>query len=168
MLQRLSETADFLKEIRRKSSFAGVWPIARLERLKEQLHSGSGNLTAKLEFGNLAGTDFLKGKVEATLEVTCMRCMQSMTHKVSARFLFGLVISEEAMKALPDNMEPYLVAGEEQSIVAILEDELLLSLPIVSVHEKSCSEYLVEHDKQKQADKEASSPFAVLKNLITD
>jgi len=168
MRQRLPETVDFLKEIQRNSGFSGAWPIARLDRLKEQLNADSGELTTKLEFGTFAGNDYLKGTVEAELEVLCMRCMQPMTHKVSGRFLFGLVTSEKAMDALPENMEPYLVVGEEQSIIALLEDELLLSLPIVSVHEKACSEYLMEHDKQKQADKESSSPFAVLKNLITD
>ncbi len=168
MLQQLPETADFIQQAKRNSCFEGSWPIARLDRVRDVLNRDSGELSARVEFGSNAGGDYLKGTVKAEMEILCVRCLQPMIHNVSCSFLFGLVTSKAAMEALPEDMEPCLVTGEEQSIIAILEDELLLSLPIVSVHQEVCSEYLAEHEKQKQADKEASSPFAVLKNFITD
>ena len=77
-------------------------------------------------------------------------------------------INEEEMQELPADLEPYLIEGDEQSIIDLLEDELLLSLPIAAVHQEECSEFLKKHDEQKQAEKEASSPFAVLKGMKVD
>ena len=87
---------------------------------------------------------------------------------VSGSFLFGLISREADMDALPDDMEPFLVTDAEQSLLDIVEDELLLLLPQVSAHAEACSEYLLQQDKRRQADKVASSPFAVLKNLMSD
>lgn len=168
MLQQLPESVDFIQQAERQGCFEGSWPIAELGRIREVVDDTTGDLLAKLEFGRCSGFYCLQGHVEASLGLLCQRCLKPMVYKVSGRFKLGLVSSEEQMDELPDDMEPYLVEGEAQSIIELLEDELLLSLPIAATHKEECSAFLSEQDKQRQADKEASSPFAVLKNLKTD
>lgn len=168
MSQQLPETADFLKQVERNVSLEGVFPLARLERLSAVSCDTAGVLHANLRFGSTAGFHCLEGTVEANFKLICQRCMQPMEHKVSARFKFGLVLDEAAMQELPADFEPYLITGDEQSIIDLLEDELLLSLPIAAIHQEECSEFLQKHNEQKQAEKEASSPFAVLKGMKTD
>jgi uncharacterized protein len=168
MSEQLPETADFLKQAERNVSLEGDYPLARLERLSAALCDTTGVLHARLNFGSTAGFHCLQGTVEANLELTCQRCMNPMTYGVSGRFKFGLVLDEEEMQELPADLEPYLIEGDEQSIVDVLEDELLLSLPIAAMHDEECSEFLRKHNEQKQAEKEASSPFAVLKGMKVD
>lgn len=168
MQHELLETANFIRQVERNSSFEGVWPVAKFERLKAILNSDQGEAQISLRFGDRAGTAYLRGKVDAELDVLCQRCMQPMSITVSGGFLFGLISDEAEMDTLPGDMEPYLVTDAEQSLLDIVEDELLLLLPQVTAHAEACSEYLLQQDKRRQADKVASSPFAVLKNLMSD
>ncbi len=172
MLQRLPEKVNFVKQVEYQACIEGSWPIAKLERLKELLSEGSGersgDLTAKLEFGRHAGFLSLSGKLEANLSLVCQRCMQDMDYQISTKFLLGIVHNDEEADELPEDMEPCLLAEEEQSIIELLEDELLLSLPIAPTHEQDCSSYLVQQDERRQAEKMASSPFAALKDLKLD
>lgn len=168
MPEQLPETADFLKQAERSVSLTGSYPLALLDRLGAVLSGTHGELNARLNFGSKAGFHCLQGTVEANLRLTCQRCMEPMDHRVSSSFKFGLVLDEEEINDLPAEFEPYLIEGDEQSIIDLLEDELLLSLPIAATHQKECSEFLRKHDEQRQIEKEASSPFAVLKGLKTD
>ena len=168
MQQQLPESADFLRQARQQGHLEGTLPIARLDRLRESLNSDAGELVARLDFGVDSDICYIKGQVQADLQVLCQRCLQPMIQPVSGNFLLGLVTSEEATSTLPEHMEPYLVSGKQQSIIAVLEDELLLSLPLVSMHSEPCSDFMLQQEKQKQVDREAASPFAVLKNLIKD
>lgn len=168
MSEQLPETADFLKQAERNVNLEGRFPLARLERLSAALCDTAGELHVRLNFSSKAGFNCLQGTVEAKLKLICQRCMSPMEHKVSARFKFGLVLDEEEIQELPADLEPYLIHGDEQSIIDLLEDELLLSLPIAAMHQEECSEFLKKHNEQKQAEKEASSPFAVLKGFKID
>jgi uncharacterized protein len=73
---------------------------------------------------------------------------------------------------LPEEFEPYLLEDEEQSIIDLVEDELLLSLPMVTVHEEACSDYMTKQNREVkaaiEAEKEAEHPFAALKALKDD
>jgi len=168
MLEQLPETADFLKQAERNVSLEGNYPLARLDRLATALCESEGEIQAQLNFGSIAGFRCLQGTVEASLKLICQRCVKPMDYKVSGRFKFGLVLNDEEASELPADLEPYLIEGDEQSIISLLEDELLLSLPIAAAHDKECSEFLKKHHEQKQAEKEASSPFAVLKDMKVD
>ena len=168
MSEQLPEIADFLKQAERNVSLEGDYSLARLERLSATLCDTAGELHVRLNFSSTAGFRCLQGTVEADLRLICQRCMSPMEHKVSGHFKFGLVIDEEELQELPADLEPYLVVGDEQSIIELLEDELLLSLPIAPMHQEECSEFLKKHNEQKQAEKEASSPFAVLKGMKVD
>ena len=168
MLEQLPETADFLKQAERSVGLEGDYPLTRLNRLAAALCETEGEIHARLNFGSIAGFRCLQGTVEASLKLICQRCVNPMDYKVSVRFKFGLVLDEEEANELPADLEPYLIEGDEQSIISLLEDELLLSLPIAVAHDEECSKFLKKHNEQKQAEKEASSPFAVLKNMKVD
>lgn len=168
MPEQLPETADFLKQAERNVSLEGVFPLASLERLGAVLSDTEGELRVRLSFGSKAGFQCLQGTVEADLKLICQRCLEAMDHSVLSSFKFGLVLDEDEISDLPAEFEPYLVTGDEQSIIDLLEDELLLSLPIAATHQEECSEFLRKHDEQRRVEKEASSPFAVLKGMKID
>jgi uncharacterized protein len=84
---------------------------------------------------------------------------------VTGSFKFALLDSEDDFELIPDEFEPYLLEGDEQSIIDLIEDELLLSLPMVTVHAEACSDFMVNQQKAIAAAKEASHPFATLKAL---
>ena len=168
MQRELPETANFIRYAERDRGFEGDWPVARFERLKPVLNTDQGTVHAILKFGERSGIAYFKAEISADLDMICQRCAQPMIQHVKGGFLFGFVRSEDEMDMLPEDMEPLLVVDEEQSIFDLIEDELLLSLPQVNAHSEECSDYLLQQKERQQADKMASSPFAVLKNLKSD
>jgi uncharacterized protein len=168
MPKQLPETTNFLKQAERNVILEGVMPLTKLERLSEVVSGNSGELFAKLQFTSGMGYLRLHGRVEATLELICQRCMQPMEHAVSGYFNFGLLTSEEYEDKLPPEADPYLLEGDEQSVIDVLEDELLLSIPISAMHQEECSEFLQKPNEERRVEKEKSNPFAVLKDLKID
>lgn len=121
-----------------------------------------------MNFSSGAGYLGLQGSVDAILKLTCQRCLELMQHEVCGQFKFGLITREEEAEELPTNVEPYLIEGDEQSVIDILEDELLLSIPIAAMHEEACSEFLQQQKEERRVEKEKANPFAVLKDLKID
>jgi len=165
MPKQLPETLNFLRQVERNYRFEGELAVAKLSRLSEILHSDSGSIEVSFEFGTSVGFASLKGQVKANLEVQCQRCLQAMPVKLDSTFKLAFVQSEEEADELPEEFEPYLIEGEEQLMLPLLEDEILLSLPMVTTHEQACSAFMSEHEEKVKADKEAAHPFAALKDL---
>lgn len=168
----LPETANFVRQVELNRTLEGVYPLAKLPRLAEVLISDEGYVTVKLEFTRSVGIASLRGKVSAKLLVECQRCLKPVEIEVSGSFKFALVHSEDEFELLPEEFEPYLIEGEEQSIIDLVEDELLLSLPMVTIHEQACSEFMSKQNEEVraaiEAEKQAENPFAVLKALKED
>jgi uncharacterized protein len=168
----LPETANFVRQVELNRTFEGVYPISKFARLGELLLRDEGYVTVKLEFTRSVGIASLRGKVSAKLLVECQRCLQPVETEVSGSFKFALVHSEDEFELLPEEFEPYLIEGEEQSIIDLVEDELLLSLPMVTIHEEACSEFMSKQNEEVraaiEAEKVAGNPFAALKALKED
>jgi uncharacterized protein len=174
MQKQMPETVDFVHQVEINRTLEGGYPLTKLKRLQEVLattadltavNQSDVQVTAKIEFCHSVGFASIKGKVSATLSVECQRCLQPMEIDVEGRFKFALIDSEEEMELLPDEFEPYLLEGEEQSIINLVEDELLLSLPMVIMHDNACSAVMAEQQEEIKAQKEAAHPFAALKDL---
>ncbi|MCG6937492.1 MAG: YceD family protein [Gammaproteobacteria bacterium] len=165
MQTQLPARANFMRLVELNRTIEGDYPLAKFERLAEVLLSNEGYVTAKLEFGYSVGYACLKARASAKLLVRCQRCLEPMETVVTGSFKFALLDSEDDFELIPDEFEPYLLEGDEQSIIDILEDELLLSLPMVTVHDEACSDFIINQQKAAAAEKEASHPFAALKAL---
>ncbi len=168
-LGKLLEAVNFARQVELNQTIEGVYPVSKLTRLNKGLLSNEDFVTATLKFGHCAGFACLKGSVSATLTMECQRCLKPMQTEITGRFKFALVDSEYEFQLLPEELEPYLIEGEEQSIIELIEDELLLSLPMVMVHESACSNYMNKQNSKikvaMKVEKEASHPFAALKTL---
>ena len=169
----LSESLNFMRQVEINRTIEAVYPISKLKRLGETLANNIGDVLVKIEFGDCVGYACLKGTVSAMLSTVCQRCLRPVETAVSGSFKFGLVHNEEEFDQLPEELEPYLIEGEEQSLVELIEDELLLSLPMVTVHEEACSDFMATKNEavkvamriDRDAEKEASNPFAALKAM---
>jgi len=168
MQTQMPETLNFVRQVELNRVIDGVYPLSKLKRLSEILLSNESDVTVKLEFGYSVGFACLKGKVFVKSLVECQRCLKPMEIELAGGFKFALVSSEDEFDLLPDEFEPYLLEGDEQSIIDLIEDELLLSLPMVTVHENACSDFMTKQEKAIRAEKEASHPFAALKALKDD
>jgi uncharacterized protein len=166
MQRQLPEVVDFLKQVDKNSCFDGNWPLARLGRLRQLIGSDEGDVTASVRFSKRSGIRCLDGSVSAQLVLECQRCLRPLTKQIQSEFHLGLVTSDEEAAGLPDEFEPVEVIAGEQSLIDVIEDELLLSLPIVAVHEHDCTSDMNRKDEHETAPGDTYKPFAGLRDLM--
>lgn len=109
------------------------------------------------------------GTVDGSLELTCQRCLESMALVFEQKFHLAIVWDEAQAKALPKYIDPWIVGEEEADLCAMIEEEILLSLPVVPKHDTACQDpaYFTDDTEQDVSEKkrETHNPFSVLKGL---
>lgn len=154
---------------RQGATLEGAVSLASMHRLGEYLSGKPGDAVVVCQFGLGEGNiGYLRGRVQAQLAVNCQRCLESMPLHVDTEFAFGLVESEAQADRLGDQYEALLVGDEPLRLAELIEDELILALPIVALHDKTecpAADKLAATDPQVQHRDEGANPFAVLKEL---
>lgn len=93
--------------------------------------------------------------IKTELPVICQRCLSEMTIDLDLKFDY--LISALPIEEDTDNDEiDWLEEDKEMSLLALIEDELLLALPIAPTHESSCVKATMQSG-------EKPNPFAILK-----
>ncbi|RME33458.1 MAG: hypothetical protein D6786_07640 [Gammaproteobacteria bacterium] len=145
------------------STLAGTLETATMSRLLEAVHGCAERVSVELRFErDEQGVTTLRGRVTGHVELICQRCLEPMGHDIDAEVCLGAVRGESAMQALPGEYEP-LVVGEEGGypLATLVEDELLLALPIAAMHPHACVDPAgTEQEETPQAAREG--PFAGL------
>lgn len=77
----------------------------------------------------------IEGEVQALLVMRCERCLGEVTVKVAGEFNLVAVGSEAAAAALPVEESPVIADKQVLHVSELVEDELILALPIVAMHE---------------------------------
>jgi uncharacterized protein len=150
--------------------FSGSYPLVALERLAPLLHQTEGEVGFWLSFErNADGQRVVRGKISTQLSLICQRCLTPTYFPVEREVLLGVVENLTAADQLPIDLDPLLVEGLV-SVREIVEDELLLALPVVATHERDhcpADEVLKQYLPQKENndEKEMSNPFSVLKSI---
>ncbi len=113
----------------------GNVPLGAMARLKESLHDTEGEVEVELTFG-IDGQKqrYIRGTLSATLSLVCQRCLQTLEYPLSIEVSLGLVTSEAAAQVLSGRYEPVIVEDGRLDPGKLVEDELLLALPIVPMH----------------------------------
>ena len=119
------------KAISARQRFSGTVPLAQLPRLAAELADNSGALEVDLEAGKEAsGAAWLGGEIHGTLSLTCQRGLHPFGWDCALKTRLRLVSSEaEEARVLKDG-EPYLVQDDVLPVRELVEDEVLLALPI--------------------------------------
>jgi uncharacterized protein len=172
MRQQLPKEIDPFRFANTGREIEGEVELAKLSRLSEVLADTSGTVKIAMQFDvDDTGTPFMKGHFETVLSLTCERCMQAMQMPMSIDTWLGLVKHEKLIDALADQYEAWVIEDTNTPIdpILVVEDELILALPLVPKHDSDClpKEALESKDdstKNEVPDKPAS-PFAVLADL---
>jgi uncharacterized protein len=101
------------------------------------------------------------------LPMQCQRCLTSVLETVTAERSFRFVADEATAAALDDEAEEdILVISRDFDALALVEDELILSLPLVPLHEV-CPETVPMSvaDPEFEVAAERPNPFGVLAGL---
>ena len=107
----------------------------------------------------------LQAKTEVPL--TCQRCLKTMDQALAVDRNFRFVKDEATAEAQDDESEEdLLVISKDFDLLALIEDELLMALPLVPMHTSCQSEHAPTSKDDSCADADAKpNPFAVLATM---
>ncbi|TWI03483.1 uncharacterized protein IP90_01294 [Luteimonas cucumeris] len=148
-----------------RRAFEGRLPLASMGRLRDSLVDAQGEVAYSIEFGTDAlQVPYVELQIEAALPLECQRSLQRYLEPVRIVQRLGLIRNEEDEAGLPPGYEPLLIAGHgELRPVELIEDELILAVPVVPVNPESAS---VQSDwPADEEEKAQASPFAALAAL---
>ncbi len=145
-------------------------PLAELPRLRAQLASVSGEVRGRVHFRRMAGIAVAELTLHGTAHLVCQRCLEALDVGVEAATRVGLIATEADAGRVPEELEPVLAPEGRISVGEIVEEELLLTLPIVPLHSQAEGGVCVVADASSLATaeraEEVQRPFAQLAELL--
>ena len=107
-------------------------------------------------------------QAKAAIPLTCQRCMGIVITPVEVNQWYRFVANEDIAMAEDDQSEEDLLVMEPQfDLLAVLEDELLMALPLVPMHDECPIAPVMRAGQADIAGElaEKPNPFAVLEQL---
>jgi len=161
----LPEALDVWRMVAQGRRFEGSLTLASMRRLAPSLCNTSGSLRFSLEFGrDELGIGFVAVHVEGALPLMCQRRLEPFDWPVLLDSRLGLIRKEEDEAGLPEGYEPLLVEETEIRPADVIEDEVILALPVVPLSPvEDGEEELVWSSETVRPEK--PNPFAALSAL---
>lgn len=150
-------TIDGLAFARDRDTVSGQLEISAFPRLAE-----SGCQAAAIRYAvrggqNAEGRACLAIEAAGTLQLTCQRCLEALDFPLELAVELELATSEQAIAAAEDDVDRVL-ATRAMDVASLVEDEVLLVLPIAPMHERC-------EPAGAGAESGRASPFAALAGL---
>ncbi|MDR3221978.1 MAG: DUF177 domain-containing protein [Candidatus Accumulibacter sp.] len=140
----------------------GQLPVAGLARVLDLLSGSAGALAYRIQ-GRMGPRDRprLAVEVDGVLSVRCQRCLEGIDYPVRIRNLLELIEDEGELtqEEIEDDSKDFLTAQKELDVVELIEDEIILDLPVAPRHENCVL-------PDTGARPEEFSPFSVLKGKL--
>ena len=112
-----------------------------------------------------AGRTLLHGIASTDVVLSCQRCLQPMTVPLCSEFTLAAARTEKELEQLPQDYDPLLLGNNETVLTELIEDELLLNLPIIPKHADEHCSVSWDNAPNRSAD-DAVKPFANLSKLL--
>ena len=148
----------------------GESPLSDWLRLAQDAAEDRGQVRWGLQGSTRAvkgGDDqiWLQVTAELDMALSCQRCLTPVRLPVQIERAFRFVGDEtQAEQEDEDSEEDVLVWEKNFDALALLEDELIMALPMIPMHEACQSEHALT-SQESESIQERPNPFAVLSKL---
>jgi uncharacterized protein len=159
------------------STIARRFSAAELPRLREAGGLEGSWIEAEFQFSEFEGKPAVAGELHGTVVLTCQRCMRPADIELDDTFQVILVDTERSDE--PGGYEPVIVKPSRLDLAWLAEEQTLLALPLVPMHEnEDCAEMAPgevastqerEEDAEHAGDAEGATthqPFRNLRDLL--
>jgi len=139
-----------------------------LTRLAPLLREQRGSAHARFRFHDLAGFAAAEGQVRATLALTCQRCLDEVAVPLEVECRLFFVEGEQVDPGGPADYEPVVMHDGRISRAELVEDELILALPLIATHGEGSGCMVRPAAATPVARESTQRPFAGLRELMKD
>lgn len=160
-------------------TWSGTLPLSRFVRISREAVGSIDdqliNIDCKLSMDAYHRIVWLDGSVETTVPMECQRCLETVELPLVLDFHLALVDDESLIERLDEDAD-FIVLGESEAttkgtydapatadLLALIEDELLLLLPLSPRHE-SC-EHKHQPAQEEFVEEKRENPFSALASL---
>ena len=123
-------------------SIKAAYQTGQFMRLKSLLqdHTDDVFFELKFDYDDEYKIYNVTGSIRTILRLSCQRCLEGMNVEINNAVSLGIVASDKEVYDLPAKYEPLYYSTEPISLLELIEDELILSVPLSPFHEnKECS-----------------------------
>jgi uncharacterized protein len=160
----LPEIIDPWRMVNARRSFSGRLPLSAFTRLATSLAAVEGQVEYELDFGkDEFGISGVHVRATTALPLTCQRTLEIFELPVSIDVKLGFIVDEDDEAALPTGYEPLLLDAAGLRPADVIEDELILAVPIVPVKPGTQEMHREWKDERAAPVEPKPNPFAVLK-----
>ena len=154
----------------------GRWPLRRFDRLGEATHSESRPAEGDEVVWSARGVlrdksadrpqTWLHLLARTQLRLECQRCLQPLDTVLDIDRWFHFVAGEDAAAQIDaDSEDDVLALTRALDLAELVEDELLLALPLVPRHGATCPSPLLPANDAADLQQDKANPFAALAAL---
>jgi uncharacterized protein len=175
MRNKLRKRYHVHKEVNQNGSFEGNIALSELKRLGELVDIGEPGskerkIAVSFEFvRNEFDIPTLVGHLQTSLELECQRCLKPIRTPMELDFRLMIDASDEIVRQ--SSLDSLYSEDGYIDITEVVEDELILAVPLVAMHEDTaCNEHWPHAGPLADSQSEGSvkeNPFAVLQQLKT-
>lgn len=142
---------------------AGRLDAEGMQRLQAVLSEPKVEIAFSLRFEkDERGFIIIRGEFATDLILRCQRCLEPLPVSLKKTIGIGWATDTAGVEAIPEDLEPMLAEDPRVALRDLIEEEVLLGLPMAPAHaEEECPASALLQELKTHKDK----PFAVLKNM---
>ncbi len=162
----LPKKVDPRKLAEREAVFKGPAAIADMPRLASFLVDDNGSIDVEVAFAkDEQNLRVLSGKMHGSVRMTCQRCLEPVSVEINATLNLAVALTEQQAENLPRYYDPLIMETDEIELLPVIEDELMLSLPLVPYHDDCSIQTSFGDVETARTQEEKPNPFSVLAQL---
>lgn len=131
-----------LRMVERHEALSGELDVRKLETASESLAEGTGPANVAWHIAGIRNDDgrpALELTLRGALPLTCQRCLETFEWPLQQQTHVLLARDDAELKALDETTDDEVILGSKPiGAHALVEDELLLSMPFAPVHPDAC------------------------------
>ena len=155
----------------RAATLEGELQLSELKRLVDPLEDDKGAVRARFEFGrDEQHVVVIRSELDVEVTMICQRCLEPVVLPIHSECDYAVVNEGSNTEHLPKGYDVLEVGEDPLDLLALIEEELLLALPIVPLHDLEICQPPAGPDEPEPSEDEVtrSNPFSVLAQLKRD
>lgn len=156
----------------REAVLEGSFALKQFDRVCDQLEGESGEVSVRLEFGrDTQGIITMQGSLDVEVQMICQRCLEAAQIPVHGEFIYAIFREDATPENLPRGYDALEVGEDPLELHDLIEEELLLALPIVPAHAPEQCRHPAGYTAAPEPSVDEvsrSNPFGVLAQLKRD
>lgn len=121
-----------------RREYSGQLSYEEMERVHDSVLSSSQPIKVELRFAKERKFIVVTGRIYGDLMLECAACLGDMVFPISIDVRLAIINDDALVDSVPESYDPWLMETDKLMLSTLVEDELLLELPVIARHTR-CS-----------------------------